>query len=1447
MSKRMIRGPGHRLRPLALEALEERWLLTVSTLGVADGVYTPTALYGSTLTDSDMAALYAAANQPSTNDYGDVKNGPLAKGGDYLVALDQEFQSYQVRQAAGDTIGTFQSELRDTFRIEGDQALMYLSTKGSYADMLKRLNEVGITPMLGDATMGVATAYVPLSEIRNLASWTEIASMRPVDRPVSNTQGIADNQADRNTRTDQLRAQTGLTGAGIVVGVISDTATRVGGGLADSVATGDLPPGVVVLQDDTSGTDEGRGMMELIHDIAPGSGLAFNTANFGQQGFATGIDNLRTQAGADVIVDDITYLSEPFFQPGAIDQAIFRAFAANVPYFSSVQNSGNSGIEQPTSFFAFGNGTFMDWNPGAGQDANLRITTTQTNSFSFQWNQPYNGLTGAARADLDIFFINVSTGSVVRQGISDNLESGIPLEFINNLPAGTYDVQVRLFAVASGGTAPSVVKFTGRIDMTSVEYADASISRSATYGHNAGLATISVGAVPFFGAPPFANPSPILSESFSSRGPVVHYFDSSGTALASPNVLLRPQISAIDGVNTSFFGGDIGTDTDTFPNFFGTSAAAPNAAALTALLRQFAFGADVSTIYNALVASTVPLNGAAVGAWDPQGGFGLIDGIRAYQSLGGNLQPDIDVQGNGNSIVIGDATPSTTDNTDFGGVSVSSGTIVRQFVIRNTGSIDLNLTGSPRVALAGGQLADFTVTTQPSAAVIAAGSSLTFSITFNPSAIGLRQTQVQILNNDTDEGIFTFIIQGTGNNTAPVLNTSGAPFITAINEDDLANAGTQITTLLSRAAGGDPITDADGDPDGIAITALSTATGSWQFSLDNGVSWAGIGIPSIASARLLPSTTNTRIRYLPNLNTNGTISTAVTFRAWDRSSGVAGGLLDTTTNGGNTSVSSNTETASIVVNSINDAPMNRLPASQGTRPSTPIILAGSSGNLLSIADVDAASLRFNLTAGGGTMTLATTSGLTVTGNNTASISATGTIANLNAALNGLRYSPTAGFLGNGGITITSNDLGNSGTGGTLLDTDVLTISVRNAVSVEGNVLYLTGTTGNDTGVVTFGSPAAFSYNFNSLTGNLVVPTITRVVVISGPGGDTFTVNGSNTPETSTFYPNAATVTNGAYQVEINRPSTINVFGSSNDTALFYDSPTNDAFYGQPTSALFVGGGAQNQAIGYGAAYAFSNAGGADVTLLFDSAGDDVFYSLPDQAIMLGTGYLNQTVGYDASYAFASTGTDIGVIYDTPGDDFVFGLPGYTALVNGGYVTQATSFDFVYTLASTGNDTAVYYDSPGNEFLISEFFESTFSGSNFLVQALYYDVVIAVANSGGFDTAVIFDSTGDDVVTSTSDITTLVRVGSITQAAYFDSVTVNAILGGNDVSGIFDGVGNDVLDATGTRAIMSYVAGNTLVVDGFDSVTAFSIFGGVDQKRVRSPIFSLTIVGPFIDI
>jgi len=122
---------------------------------------------------------------------------------------------------------------------------------------------------------------------------------------------------------------------------------------------------------------------------------------------------------------------------------------------------------------------------------------------------------------------------------------------------------------------------------------------------------------------------------------------------------------------------------------------------------------------------------------------------------------EMDVQGNGISIIDGDVLPATWDATDFGAAAVAGGTVEQTYTIENTGGLSLTLTGVAKVEITGTHAADFSVMAQPDSP-ITAGGLVTLTIEFDPSATGLRGATLSIANDDSDEDPYDFSIQGTG-------------------------------------------------------------------------------------------------------------------------------------------------------------------------------------------------------------------------------------------------------------------------------------------------------------------------------------------------------------------------------------------------------------------------------------------------------------------------------------------------------------------------------------------------------------------------------------------------------------------------------------------------------------------------------------------------------------
>jgi len=367
----------------------------------------------------------------------------------------------------------------------------------------------------------------------------------------------------------ELRDTFGVTGAGIKIGVLSDSFDNLGGAAADE-ADGALPANVTVLQDDPygNGSDEGRAMLELVHQIAPGAQLYFATAEGGDQNFANNIAALGA-AGCNIILDDVTYYDEPMFQEGVISQAIDNVVAGGALYFTAAGNNASNAYQ-------------ASWSSLTPQS--VTIGPQSDIIFDLQWNEPLDDVTSS----LDLTATGALAPYVQGQVVDYNGEP-VTLLSIANPTASTIAGTLTISDLS--GPAPGLVKLAALGDGYPVSIADANVG--TVIGHAEDPNAITVAA---------AYSGDDALESFSSSGAGTEWlFDSSGNPIAEP--INKVDITGVDGIATTVPGG--------LSDFFGTSAATPTVAGVAALLEQLAPSASNATIEQALLSSATDLGDPA--------------------------------------------------------------------------------------------------------------------------------------------------------------------------------------------------------------------------------------------------------------------------------------------------------------------------------------------------------------------------------------------------------------------------------------------------------------------------------------------------------------------------------------------------------------------------------------------------------------------------------------------------------------------------------------------------------------------------------------------------------------------------------------------------------------------------------------------------------------------
>ncbi len=596
--------------------------------------------------------------------------------------------------------------------------------------------------------------WLPVDQLANAEALAELHFVRAA-MPRTRSSIVA-TQGDFAQQSSAVRSSyPALTGAGVTVGVLSDsfnclaTYEQSGSGVPASgyngyaqwgftatystdqqpstgqaASTSALPAGVNVLEDATCMNygapyqrpfgDEGRAILQIIHAIAPGAGLAFYTAVNSEADFATGIQKLAA-AGAKVIDDDVGYPDEPFFQDGLIAQAVNTVTAQGVVYFSSAGNDGVNSYENTAPSFAVA-GTQMQSNEKLLNFDTTAATTTTSLPLSIpalypgdfiylvvEWDQPYvTGSPGSGGATSSIDMCVSGAGADL---VTDNNSYPNPVTCSGPTTVGKDPVQYLIIgnpASATGQSAAATVSLTiglvngtptpGRIKFQlSDNGAGAKIMKFSAggptiQGHAMAGSAAAVGAA-FYWLTPQCGASQATLHGYSSEGGDPILFDTSGQRLVA-QVRQKPDFVGPDGANNTILGATLNqvqnqyataisqtaiagcADNESFPNFFGTSAAAPHAAGAAALMLQANPALTNTQIIHYLQSAALPMapRSTSSASYDYDDGHGFLDVNAAFQQLPVSA-PSISVSPT--SVAVGSAATLTWNAINSNGCTAS--------------------------------------------------------------------------------------------------------------------------------------------------------------------------------------------------------------------------------------------------------------------------------------------------------------------------------------------------------------------------------------------------------------------------------------------------------------------------------------------------------------------------------------------------------------------------------------------------------------------------------------------------------------------------------------------------------------------------------------------------------------------------------------------------------
>jgi subtilisin-like proprotein convertase family protein len=441
--------------------------------------------------------------------------------------------------------------------------------------------------------------------------------------------GAASSEGDVAHGTNRARKFFNSDGTGVKVGVLSDSDDF----REQSIGSGDLPADQVTVpgQDGRPGAGEGTAMMEIVHDLAPGAKLFFATAFNSPESFADNIRTLRFVYGCDIIVDDVIYFFESPFADDVIAQAVEDVINDGAVYLSSAGNEGNLADGTSGTWEGdFKSGGLLGSLPDGylvhdfgEKNISNRVEGQGGGPIILHWSDPGTLDSPLSSNDYDLFVLTPDLRQVAVASTDIQDGDDLPFEFIGFfIPPG-----YRLVVAQHVGAETRALRLAslGELGLS---------THGAVWGHAAAPGALGVGAVDAALGPGGFSTGPTTQvELFSSDGNRRVFYDRNnatikgGVTFASGGgeVRKKPDISAADGVSTT-----LPPDSGLNP-FFGTSAAAPHAAGVAALLKSAVPTVTPAKIRTALTGGALDIEGDGV---DLSSGAGVVSAMNTLQKGG---------------------------------------------------------------------------------------------------------------------------------------------------------------------------------------------------------------------------------------------------------------------------------------------------------------------------------------------------------------------------------------------------------------------------------------------------------------------------------------------------------------------------------------------------------------------------------------------------------------------------------------------------------------------------------------------------------------------------------------------------------------------------------------------------------------------------------------------